>query len=224
MLAAVSTLALVSLACDRPADEARPDGDRHVAQADEDYQFILMSGDDTVAVEAYTRTGDRLEGELRERRSGDRVTYRVTTGEESLITRLEISAYTRGGTAPEQQVELTVRGDSLIAGYTRDGSRQQEATLIPSGTLLYLNPSVALLEQMLRRARAVGGERVGLTVLSISADDAPELVRPTITWIGTDSVHIAVAGDNQVHGAVDGEGRILRAVNPMWGVRIERRR
>jgi hypothetical protein len=234
MLLALFAVVVMVGGCERPADESTPGGgpldraDRvdRPGRADDsapaDYDFILMSGGDTVAAETYTRGDDLLEGELRGWGSGDRVAYRAALGSEARITRLEVSAYAAGDAAPDQQVELEVRGDSLMAEYTRDGARRRDATSIPAGTLLYLNPSVALLEQMLLRAREVGGERVELTVLSISADDEPELIHPVVTWIGADSVRIVVGEGNEVHAEVESPVRILRAENRLQNVRIER--
>jgi hypothetical protein len=95
---------------------------------------------------------------------------------------------------------------------------------VPPGTLLYLNPSVAMLEQMLRRARAVGGERVSMPVLSVAAGDAPQLVWPDIRWLDGDSVQISVAEDSQIHARVGADGLIRSGVNPPQGVRMERTR
>jgi hypothetical protein len=194
---------------------------QQVAQGTED-GFVLLRGTDTVAVERYTRSGDTLEGDLIDVEEGDRARYRAVLGPEALVSRLELEAYPSGATSPEERAVLTFEGDSVIAEWQENGSVRRDADVAPPGTVAYFSPSVALLEQTLRRARAVGGERVELPVLIISAQRDPRLERALVTWIGADSAHIVVDEDNQLRVAVDAEGRIIGGSNSPQNVRVER--
>jgi hypothetical protein len=182
--------------------------------------FVLLSGADTVGVERFTRSDDMLEGELTS--EGDRVRYRATTGSDALITRLELESYPSGSATREEWALLTFQGDSVIAEWQENGSTRRDADAAPAGTMAYFSPSVALLEQALRRARAIGGERVEIPVLIVSAQRDVRMERAIVTWIGTDSAHIQVDQDNQMRVAVDAQGNISGGVNPPQNVRVDR--
>lgn len=210
--------------CDRPADERTRDGeppDAAFARTVE-REFALTRAADTLAVERYVDLDGTIHGELIDAESGDRVRYSATTGAGALITRLELEAYRPGDLSPEERLILTLEGDTLTVEAHENGAVDRRATRVPQGTLLYLNPSVALLEQMLRRSRAVGGTRVNMAVLTVAAGEAPQLVWPTITWLEGDSVQIFVAEDSQIHAEVGADGLIRSGVNPPQNVRLER--
>jgi hypothetical protein len=217
-------VALAAPGCDRPADEPAPGGEPPEAALERpvEREVALTRDADTLAVERYVNLDGNIHGELIDGESGDRVRYSATTGPDALIIRLEVEAYRPEDVSPRERIILTVEGDTLRVEAHENGAVDKRATRLPQGTLLYLNPSVALLEQMLRRARVVGEDEVNMAVLTVAAGEAPQLEWPVITWMGGDSVRIFVAEDSQIHAEVGADGLIRGGVNPPQNIRLER--
>jgi hypothetical protein len=93
---------------------------------------------------------------------------------------------------------------------------------MPKGTLPLMGASVAFLEQLLRRARAVGGDSVSIPVMMVGAQTSLDVF--TVIQNGADSVVLVGADGNQASGlhlAVNGQGRILGGAIPVSGSRIQ---
>lgn len=189
-------------------------------QAAEQDAFLLVMGRDTFAVENFSRTADRLEGELTGRALG-RLVYRASFGATATISELTLQAWTPGvapETAPGQDARLAVQGDSVIAEITTPaGSRTQRIGSEP-GALLYVNPSFALMEQVLLRARAVGGTRVEVPLFLVQGG---QTLAATVTWTAADSVTLSLAG-SEMHGVVDAVGRLVNVTVPAQGLTVTR--
>jgi hypothetical protein len=190
--------------------------------ADEAQGFVFLRGADTVAVERFTRGDGQLQGELLDRDDGGRATYQATVQADGRITRLELAGFGAAATAPEQRIVLEIRNDTVYGVLHEGGEREREAEPVPPGTSLHFGLSVAMLEQLIQRARAATGERAQLPVLSVPPRGDVELIHPTITMISSDSVQVEVDAQNRLRMAVDREGRILGGVNPPQNVRVER--
>jgi len=133
-------------------------------------------------------------------KSGDSVRFRIRTGSHGLV----------------DGVDLTVH----------PASRRHEPLMVqrvgmPKGTLPLMGNSVAFLEQLLRRAKDIGGDSLSLSVMQVGAN--PERSVLTLVRRGADSV-LLMGPDldqrNALHAAVDTAGRILGAVIPLSGTRI----
>ena len=175
--------------------------------------FALLRDNDTVAIERYTRSGETLRGEIRDSESGNRMTYSAAIGEDDLVRRLELSLYERNAADPETQVRVELSGQSLIAEQREGAQTETDTVGVPPGTLLYFNPSIAMMEQMLRRSRTMAGQRVEMPVFTISSGEEPRLDRPTISRIGSDSVEVVRDRSNRVRLAIGEDGRINSGVN-----------
>jgi hypothetical protein len=178
--------------------------------------FVLLRGGDTLAVERYARSGDTLRGEVRDVANGNRMTYSAAVGSDSRVTSLDFTLHKPGSGGPSGRGNVRVQGDSIIAEQEEEGKSGTQRMAAPSGTSLYLNPSMALMEQVLRRAKAVGGQRPQFPVFTISTQANARVDRPTITWIGSDSAEIArngTDGDSRVRVAIGENGRILGGSN-----------
>lgn len=184
--------------------------------------FVLMRGADTLAVERYTRSAAAVEGEITDAQDGGRVRYRADLAPDERIIRLTLRLFAKGAGTPRTEAAVRVQGDSLFFEQRKGGSVTTDHSAAPAGTLPYFTPSIALLEQVARRAHAVaGGRSVRLPMLSISSNRDPELTRPTVTRTA-DSVFVVVDAANQFRGATDANGRIVSGENPGQRLRVAR--
>jgi hypothetical protein len=131
---------------------------------------------------------------------GDSVRFRIRTTPDALVSGVDITLHPASN-----------RGERPRT--TRVG--------MPQGTLPIMQTSVAFLEQLLRRARVVGGDSVSLPVMLLGAQASLDVL--TMISNGSDSVvFVGTDGNlaNGLHLAVDQQGRILGGVIPISGTRI----
>ena len=115
----------------------------------------------------------------------------------------------------------TSRSIQRRAATSRDEPRRTTRVGMPQGTLPVMGTSVAFLEQVLRRARVVGGDSVTVPVMQLGAQASLEVL--TLIKNGPDSVVLVGPDGNQaigLHLAVDGQGRILGGVIPASNSKI----
>ena len=150
-------------------------------------------------MESFGRTDRAITGVLVAQR-GDSVRFRIRTTADDLVAGVDITLHPASN-----------RGERPMT--TRVG--------MPKGTMPLMQTSVAFLEQLLRRARAVGGDSVSLPVMLVGAQASLEVL--TMITNGSDSV-VFVGPDgnlaNGLHLAVDPRGRILGGVIPLSGSQI----
>jgi hypothetical protein len=217
--------AAFAAACGDPGgDAAPPPAEAPAAEAGEPPRsgFVILRGDDTVAVERFTRSERALEGELTEPGDDARLSYRATFGPDGRATSLNVDVLGEGESEPRQRLFLNVVGDSLLVEQREGASMQRQMVAVPPRTGPHLSISVAMLEQLVRHALVLGGDPVELSVLSIHGDGESELVRPTVTRIGADSVRVTVDPRNELRLALDAEGRITGGENVPQGLTVRR--
>lgn len=160
-----------------------------VCQQPERASFAVVSGKDTVTAERFTRTPTELSGEVVDRVRGGRIRYRATLEAQGLITRLEMRTMRTPVDTIGQSGTFTFDGDSMIA---QIGSAAPAHVPVPRSVLAIVNPSVAFMEQMLIRARALGGgDTVAFPIFVLGA---PQAIPLTVTRVGRDSVRLDYAG------------------------------
>jgi len=163
-------------------------------------RYMSVTYNDTT-VESFGRTDRAITGVLVER-SSDSVRFRIHTTPDALVSMVDITLH-----------PATERGE-------RPRTRRIG---MPKGTLPIMGSSVAFLEQLVRRARVVGGDSVSIPVMLLGAQASLDLL--TVIRNGSDSV-VLVGPDgnltNGLHLTVDEQGRILGGVIPLSGTRIAR--
>ena len=174
--------------------------------------FIVRLGSDTIFVEQYARTPDRLEGDQISRLA-TRTTVRhfvATLDSHGNITRYEVTGRSAGeGAAPAQRASITFTGDSATVQLPLGDSSRMLRVAAPAGTLPYVNSSFSLIELLTQRAPArPGGEPVLLHVLPIRAP-APSVA--SVQRVTADTVVIMFGDGNPVRICVDGTGRVVGA-------------
>lgn len=168
-------------------------------QIESNRRYESITYNDTT-LESFGRTDRAVTGVLVSG-PGDSVRFRIRAAQDDLVTGVDITLHP--ATSRDQPLRTTRVG-------------------MPKGTLPLLGSSVAFFEQLLRRARAVGGDSVSIPVMMVGAQASLDVF--TVIRNGPDSVVLVGADGNQtmgLHLAVDGQGRILGGVIPASGSRIQ---
>jgi hypothetical protein len=176
-----------------------------------------VGGTDTTVSELIERTPSTLSGEFLAP-TGSRTAYRATLAPNGLVTRLELHAF-RGASDTTGSTLVFVLGDDSIVARINNG----EPAHLPGvmDALAVVNPAVGFLEQMLIRAKAMGGAPGAKTGIPLFIVGSPAIVPLTVTWIGSDSALVEYAGVS-MRFHVSPTGRILGGVVPSRGLTIAR--
>jgi hypothetical protein len=170
------------------------------------------------------------EQQIESNRRYQSITYNDTTLESFGRTDRAVTGVLVSGPGDSVRFRIRAAQDDLVAGVditlhpatSRDEPPRTARVGMPKGTLPLMGTSVAFLEQLLRRARAVGGDSVTIPVMQVGAQTSLDVF--TVIQNGADSVVLVAADRNQtmgLHLAVDGRGRILGGVIPASGSRIQ---
>jgi len=163
-------------------------------------RYLATSYNDST-FETFDRTTRAVTGVV-VAKSGDSVRFRIRTGSHAQVEGVDLTAH-----------PASSRHQPLIV----------QRVGMPKGTLPLMGNSVAFLEQLLRRAKDLGGDSLTLSVMQVGAN--PERMVLTLVRRGADSV-LLLGPDldqrNALHAAVDTAGRILGGVIPLSGTRILR--
>jgi hypothetical protein len=186
---------------------------RAATAAPETGAFVVTLGSDTVSAERYTRTGNRIEGDVFLRAPSPRVAhYVVTLDAQGRPTRAETRSRRPDGTpvpnGPLGAV-LTFRADSVFAEVQRADSTSRLAAAAPAGTMPAVAGSVVmafgLWDHTLRGMRAGGRDSVTVLVWAPGAP-APQ---PLAVALRGDTARLDYFGDPMVM-RVDRRGALLR--------------
>jgi hypothetical protein len=187
-------------------------------------QFLVRLGRDTLALEQYTRTADRLEGEqvIRSPRTVHRL-YTATFGTGGAIERFELITHNvSGGPGPlERRATATFSGDTAVMTVPQGDSTMTMRVKTGPGALPFIGQGWGLVEEMARRARAAGSDHYTVTMLPLGTD---ELWEVTATPNGRDSMTIVLGPLGPFRARVDGQGTVLglSGVGSTMQVTVER--
>jgi alpha-beta hydrolase superfamily lysophospholipase len=117
--------------------------------------------------------------------------------------------------APSQRATLEWRADSVIADVTPGGLQRLASR---SGSMPYLNPSVFMLELIVKRAGASSPPSGSVPVFAVSGG---RTIDATIRFTGRDSLQLSL-GAAEFQLKLDARGHILSGSVPAQGVRFER--
>ncbi len=198
------------------------------AQTTDSAGFIVREGADTLVIERSRRYGDSLSGDTLSARvlnvRGGRTHFAFLAGLEpdALISRLQLSAWMNGAPVdapPLQSGVVTFRGDSMVAETHAGGKVTIDRLGTRPGVLPYYNVVVSLLEQIVRRARKIGGTQVQIPVFVLASGG--KTLTATVTRTSSDSVLLAL-GATALRLNVDSVGRVLGGGDPGRRLVIER--
>jgi hypothetical protein len=182
------------------------------AAAQESGAFVIRLGRDTVVVEQFTRTADRITGTLVSRTPRTSVrTYTAELRPDGTIGRLEMT--TRVPSAPAllpQTLTLVMGADSAEVHIVRGDTVRDIKVAAGAGAFPWIGNSYALAEPVLRYAAARGADSAAVTIVPPGARQAG-----MVSFIrrGADSVLIR-SGQGVTRARVDADGRVLGAHSP----------
>ena len=170
--------------------------------------FVVRLGNDTVAIEQYTLTAERLQGEqvIRTPRTQHRI-YTATLGPAGAVQRFELATHNVSDPNPtEQKATIEFRGDSAIATTEGGDSTVTRRIKVSMHAAPYLGQSAALVELLARRARAAGGDWYTTVVLPVGATEPWDV---TVNRLGRDSMTITLGPIGPLRMRVDDRGTLL---------------
>jgi hypothetical protein len=179
-----------------------------VAAAAQTGAYVVRLGNDTLAVEKFTRSGSRIEGEMVNHVG--RVTlrrYAFDFNGAGAPTRGDITALRPDSLAgrPVQHAVATFQGDSVFSEITRDTAVSRRRVGFPAGTNLIAAGPYALYEVLVTKALRASADSAAYMGYGVGSPSGT----PLSAWrLGRDSVAFATPWD-VYHAKVDRDGRIL---------------
>lgn len=182
--------------------------------------LILLAGTDTFAIERITRGATRLDSELLVRVAGVRMSLGVELAPSGGATHFRMAlrhATSDSASPPMQSAVVRFTRDSAIAELSSGSGVVTQRFATSPDVVPFLNPSMALLELVIARARAVGGDSVEVPVWNAQGG---RTTPATVVRVGADSVLVRLGAAMRL--AIDDDGRIAGGVIPAQSVRIVR--
>ncbi|MBA3889901.1 MAG: hypothetical protein H0X64_05170 [Gemmatimonadaceae bacterium] len=192
------------------------------AQAPETGVFITMIGADTVLVERFERTRDSVRGEIAVRAPGQaaqesqHLIYAAALAPQGLVSGVDLSVRIAGLVAQTAEVRLGLDSAGAHALFIQGADTTRTATV--QGAVPLINVSLALLEQVVRRARNIPGDSVTVPLLSL---EGGETTQSTVTFDTHDGAELVTASE-RMRLRVDAAGRILGGGDAARQIRVER--
>jgi hypothetical protein len=173
------------------------------ASAQDTLRFVTRLGNDTVAVERYTRVGDRIEGRQVIRAPQTAVKdYRMYLRPDGSVGRWEFTSRTPTGEVAWQS-SIDFRGDSALIRFRQGGTERTRRVAAPYGSVPWLIYSPAVYEPAIAYARRSGTQPLKAGMVTLGGSPYPLEVR-----VHGDTAEVTnVAGENRVQ--VDAQGRVV---------------
>jgi Protein of unknown function (DUF2911) len=182
------------------------------AQQGESGAYVVRLGRDTVLVEQFTRSADRIEGTIVGRAPRTAVrTYTATLRPDGTISRLEV--VTRIPAAPEllpQTLTVTMGADSAEWRTQRGDTVREGKMAVTADATPWIGNAWGLVQPVIRAAQARGADSVAVPVVG-----AGQRQPGTVSFIrkGPDSLLVRAA-NGVTRARVDAQGRVLGAHSP----------
>jgi hypothetical protein len=178
--------------------------------------YVVRMGEDTVAVERFERTTNRIDGQIVRRLPQTSILrYALTFTPQGTIATFEQSVLRPDGSAADGAPQrMTFARDSVVRSESRNGQTVTRRSPAPAVTLPSL-PSSLLLADLL-----IGTARNTRTVYTISLEEQQvEPARTDVAFVGTDSA-VAVAAGMRTGFRLGEEGHVVRVDAWLNGQRI----
>jgi hypothetical protein len=215
---AVAVIAVMAISC---APATQTSGGTTIS-APETSAFIVRLGEDTVAVERFTRTADRVEGDILLRSPARIGHYVVNLGPDGRPTTAEYTVRRLDGAAPPnapRAMTLSFASDTVVSVVTLDTNVTRR--LAARNAFPALGNSFALTELALRNLVASGRDSAELTMVGFGAPNPS--VFP-VRVFRPDSARITWFGGSPQYVRLDRAGRImtLDATPTTFKVKVDR--
>lgn len=179
------------------------------AQGAERGGFVTRLGTDTLAVERFSRSATRLEGErvLRMPRTS-LIRYVATIGKDGRVSRFEASLFgaDRLDGPPTWSSTTEFGPKAAVTTFRRGDSTETIRTPVGPGAVPMLTHAYALYEQMVRQARRLKGDTVPMEQVY---PGQPGVLPTWVSPMGRDSVAIGSFHGQAAHARIDSDGRLL---------------
>lgn len=178
------------------------------ANAAEGGAFVVRLGADTIAVEEFTRTGNRIEGDEAMRTPAAALRhYVVTLAPDGSVGEVRYEARRLSGAVPPTRATMTFGAETTSVALTA-GGRDTTIRYAARGAMPYVNLSYGMLETLTMRQLAAPAAAAGDTIPMISLG-SPQPLPAVFRRVGSDSVTFAVFEPTPYRARVDARGRIL---------------
>lgn len=184
-------------------------------------RFLLVQGVNPLATEDFRRTAGGFEADLQPSGGQPGLSYQARVTPQALIDSMTIEMSTPAGETQRLVLTLEESGDSALVHYTQweADSAVRRTVGTQAGAIFYLNPSPSIMEQIVRRARTLGGDSVGVPLFMPVGPGSTAVA--SVTFPHPDSAVTSVGGV-AIRMRVDEEGRLLGGVVPSQQLTIER--
>lgn len=168
-------------------------------------QFVVEQAGAQVATEEFTRTPTGVTGAIA-MINGVRIKFDMTLAPDATAPKLLAKVYAPTDTAnAASTLDARFTTDSLVANVTAGENTMPLRLKMPAGTVPYVNPSAVFMEQIIRRAKAIGGTEVKVFVSAIGGSEAYIEVPVSFTTAGEAKMNL---GGVELIFKIDADGAI----------------
>lgn len=184
---------------------ALPGAAQQRTQQGETAAFVVTIGNDTLAVEKYTRSADRITGEMVSRSPRTVLrSYTAWLNPDGTVQRLQMTSTQPGTTQPAVTADTRFTPDSALTRVQR-GDSVFSFRVAARRPVPLVNYSHVFYEQAIMNARALRADSVTLALVPIGSNQTYPML---VAAVGADSMRLTdVAGVQRV--ATDARGRLL---------------
>lgn len=167
--------------------------------------FVVTLGHDTLAVEKFTRTRDRITGEVVSRSPNTVArSYTAWLNPDGTVQRVEMTAQRPGGTQPPAVINVELTADSAFTRIQR-GDSVTSYRIAAAHPFPLVGYSHAFYEQAMMHARGLRADSLQVAIVPVGANQSYAM---SVRAVGADSVRLSNIAGVQ-HVATDARGRLL---------------
>lgn len=181
--------------------------------------FALVRGRDTLLVERYTLSGNRVSGSMRDP-TGSSVEYESLHSTSGGERSMRVVMRAADPSAPPIVTTFTMRGDSAHMRLQRGDSTIDQSDAAPANALPYLSPSMGMMALVVQSAREMMGDSGRVSLLAASVSQNPVVVQPRFFWRG-DTAWVVADQMNQFRLIFE-NGELMSAENAPQQIRAVR--
>ncbi|HLV26923.1 MAG TPA: hypothetical protein VKZ41_11490 [Gemmatimonadales bacterium] len=179
--------------------------------------YAILNGADTAVLERWVRSDDSLKvtmdviGQVR-------LEFTASTNSDATFSNMSMQVFQPGSNEAVEEAHAEFRDDSVIARQKVQAGMDTVRRATRAGAVPYLSPSVTLTEQIVRRARAIGGDSVAVPVFVVGSGgqtlDATVLFAgdSAVVKMGPSEMRLGLAADGSLTGGVVPQQATVRIV------------
>lgn len=178
--------------------------------------FAVLENGRPIVAETFIRGTDRFAAEITAATTPERAVQRAMLRPDGSVASVDV--ITMGGEASGTRLLLRMEGKNAIIERHVGTKMHRETLVVDERSIpMPINESIIMLEQVIRRARAIGGRTVQVPIITRNLQQE----RVTVTFEGADTSRV-LARDAIIIAKIDAQGRLLGATVPNQRVVIAR--